>query len=206
LGTGGHACVLSDILLQQDRKIIAIISPVVPTKSRVFEGIPHLLNDEDIHQFDKKNVKLVNGIGSIPGKNQRFSVYHYFKRLGYEFETIIANQAFVSNYATLGEGVQVMAGAIVQTGAIIGANSLVNTGAIIDHDCHIGANNHIAPGVTLSGHVDSEEFVHFGTGVSVTQGVRLGENAVIAAGAIITQDVEKNTICFPARITKKVLD
>ena len=206
LGAGGHAAVLADLLFQQNRKILAIISPDSPGQHKVFDGIPHLFNDDDVLQFDKNEIKIVNGIGSIPGSNLRFSLYDYFKELGYKFETVIANQAIVSTYASLGEGVQVMAGAIIQTGTVIGDNTIVNTGAIIDHDCDIGAHNHIAPGVTLSGLVHSQKRVHFGTGASVIQTVKLGENVVIAAGATITKNVANNIVCFPARITQKVID
>lgn len=206
LGAGGHASVLLEILIEQKINIIGYVSPIAAANQKLFLNLHWFKNDEDILQFDNSMIKLVNGIGSLPGNTIRADLYRKYKNLGYSFETLISKKADVSKYACLEEGVQVMRGAIVQTGASIGYNSIVNTGAIIDHDCSIGSNNHIAPGATISGQVTSSSNVHFGTGSSVIQSIDINENAVIGAGAIITKNVDKNTICFPARIFKKVIN
>ena len=205
LGSGGHAAVLVDILRQQNREIIGLVSPEEPINRKVFANIPYFSCDDDVLQFDKSEIKLVNGIGSLPKQNLRANIYEHFSEIGYQFKTVVDCNSIVSAYSELGEGVQVMAGAIIQTGTIIGYNSIVNTGSIVDHDCSIGSNNHIAPGVTISGIVRSGENVHFGTGASVIQSIRIGSNSIIGAGATITKNIEENVICFPARIIKKVM-
>ena len=205
LGAGGHASVLVDILLQQNRDILGVVSPQVVSESKVFDRIEIFHNDDDVLQFDKSLIKLVNGIGSMPNTQLRSIIYNKFKVLGYEFETVIADNSIISKYANLDEGVQVFSGAIIQTDATIGANSIINSGAIIEHGCIIGSNNHIAPGATLSGHVHTKEFVHVGTGASVIQEINVAKNVVIGAGAIITSDIEQNTICYPAKVVKKVI-
>jgi sugar O-acyltransferase (sialic acid O-acetyltransferase NeuD family) len=204
IGGGGHASVLLEILIEQKINIIGYVSPTPAANKKLFSNLHWFKYDEDILQFDNSMIKLVNGIGSLPGNTVRADLYHQYKKLGYSFATVISRKADVSNYACLEEGVQVIRGAIIQTGASIGYNSIVNTGSIVDHDCSIGINNHIAPGATISGNVVSESNVHIGTGSSVIQSIFLGENVVIGAGASINQNVEANTICFPARITKKV--
>lgn len=206
LGSGGHAAVLIDILIQQQREVLAIVSPEFP-HSKVFNGISHFSSDDDVLNFDKDSIKLINGIGSLPGSKLRKDIYERFTRLGYKFEAVLSPGARVSSYAEIGAGVQVMAGAIVQTGATVGDNSIINTGATVDHDCKIGMNNHIAPGVTLSGQVHTKEFVHIGTGASIIQGINIARNVVVGAGAIITKNVEvEGTICFPARSINKVIE
>lgn len=205
IGAGGHASVLVDILRQQKREIVGIVSPEIELKSKVFDGIEHFKNDDDVLKFDNKSIELVNGIGSLPGSQIRALIYLKFLALGYKFASVIATSATISDFAEIQSGVQVFAGAIIQTGATIGANTIINTGVIIEHGCFIGQNNHIAPGATLSGQVHTNEFIHIGTGATVIQGVNIGNKVVIGAGATITKDVEENTICFPARITKKVV-
>lgn len=204
IGAGGHASVLVDILRQQKREISGIVSPMLESQSKVFDGIEHFKNDDDILKFGKHTVKLVNGIGSLPGNNLRAFIYEKFKALGYEFEMVISNHSIISEFAKLEEGVQILTGAIVQTNACIGANSIINTGSIIEHDCIIGKNNHIAPGVTLSGQVTTSEYVHIGTGASVIHSVSIGNNVVIGSGTTITKNIAQKTVCLPARITQKV--
>jgi sugar O-acyltransferase (sialic acid O-acetyltransferase NeuD family) len=203
LGAGGHAAVLIDILKQQKREVIAIVSPGLMQKSSIFDGIKVLLQDEDVLKFEPETISLVNGIGSIPGSMIRENIYKGFIDKGYHFETVVSDNAIVSPYSILADGVQVMAGAVIQVGTMISENCIVNTSAVIDHDCEIGCHNHIAPGATLSGGVMTGPGVHIGTGANIIQLVTIGAGVVVGAGATITKNVEKNTICYPARIFKK---
>jgi sugar O-acyltransferase (sialic acid O-acetyltransferase NeuD family) len=205
IGAGGHASVLLEILIEQKINILGYVSPTPSSNKELFSNYHCFKRDVDIFQFDKSIIKLVNGIGSLPGNRVRADFYRKYKELGYSFETIISQKADVSKYAYLEEGVQVMRGATIQTGVSIGYNSIVNTGAIVDHDCSIGSNNHIAPGATISGQVTSKANVHFGTGSSVIQSINVNENVVVGAGVTISKDVGENTICYPARIFKKVI-
>jgi sugar O-acyltransferase (sialic acid O-acetyltransferase NeuD family) len=205
LGAGGHAAVLIDILKQQKRKIVAIVSPHLTQKGPVFDGIEVLLQDKDVLKFESETITLVNGIGSIPGNKLRENVYKDFIDKGYHFETVVSNNAIVSPYAILADGVQVMAGAVIQVGTRVGANSIINTSAIIDHDCEIGRHNHIAPGATLSGGVITGDGVHIGTGANIIQLITIGADVVVGAGTAITKNVDKNTVCYPAHIFKKVI-
>ncbi|GAC33440.1 acetyltransferase [Paraglaciecola polaris] len=205
IGGGGHASVLLEILIEQRINIVGYVSPYAATNQKLFSDVNWFKCDEDVLQFDKSTIELVNGIGSLPGCTLRADFYYKYKELGYSFATLVSKKADVSAYAYLGEGTQVMRGAIIQTGASVGYNSIVNSGSIVDHDCSIGSNNHVAPGATISGQVTSKANVHFGTGSSVIQSINVNENVVIGAGTIITKDVDKNTICYPARIFKKVI-
>ncbi|MBA6353602.1 acetyltransferase [Colwellia sp. BRX9-1] len=205
IGSGGHASVLLDMLIEQKINVLGYVSPLLAMNQKLFSDLHWFKSDEDIFQFDKTTIQLVNGIGSLPGNTLRADFYMKYKKLGYSFATLVSKDAGVSGYATLEQGVQVMRGAIIQTGTTVGYNSIVNTGSIVDHDCTIGSNNHIAPGVTISGHVTSQKNVHFGTGSSIIQSININENVIVGSGTTITKDIEKNTICYPARIFKKVI-
>jgi sugar O-acyltransferase (sialic acid O-acetyltransferase NeuD family) len=206
IGSGGHASVLLDMLIEQKINVLGYVSPLPAANQKLFSDLYWFKSDEDILQFDKLTIKLINGIGSLPGNTLRADFYRNYKKLGYNFATVVSTDASVSRYAFLEEGVQVMRGAMIQTGTCIGYNSIVNTGSIVDHDCSIGNNNHIAPGVSISGQVASQSVVHFGTGSTVIQSININGNVIIGAGTTITKDINKNTICYPARIFTKVID
>lgn len=206
IGAGGHASVLVDILRQQKRNIVAIVSPDIDYHYEVFSGIERFVDDNDVLKFKKESVKLVNGIGVLPNNNLRSLIYDKFVGLGYEFETVIAGNSIVSRYAKLQKGVQIMSGVVIQTGTVIGENTIVNTGVIVDHDCKIGRDNHLAPGAVLCGAVSSKERVHFGTGCNVIQCVTIGNDAVIGAGVAVTKNIAAFTTCYPARGEEKVIN
>ncbi|WP_202906393.1 hypothetical protein [Morganella psychrotolerans] len=112
----------------------------------------------------------------------------------YQFETIISNNAIVSDYAEIQQGVQIFSGAIIQPGTVIGEHSIINTGAIIDHDCHIGRYNHIAPHATLCGNVNSEDDVYIGASSCILQNIILSYGSIISAGATIIKDTQALTV------------
>jgi acetyltransferase-like isoleucine patch superfamily enzyme len=52
---------------------------------------------------------------------------------------------------------------------------------------------HIAPGVTLSGNVGIGDRTHVGTAAIIIQSVRVGEDCLVPAGALVTRDVPDGT-------------
>ncbi|QFI55003.1 acetyltransferase [Aeromonas simiae] len=199
LGAGGHASVLVDILRSQGRSPIALVAPASGVVRAALADIPFWHDEESILTYSPDEVVLVNGIGSLPGNLLRAELFARYQALGYRFARVISPCAMVSDYAELAEGVQVMAGAIIQAGTRIGLNTIVNTGAIVDHDCQIGVDNHIAPGSVLSGGVLTGARVHVGTGAAIIQGIVIGDDAVVGAGATVTRSLEAAQIAYVAR-------
>lgn len=189
LGAGGHATVVIDVLRQLNYDVIGLVSPKKCASNPAFKTLKVFTDDDDVLAFAKQEVVLANGIGSLPGDITRVNVHEKFKVLGYKFLTFVAPGAYVSPFAKLSEGVQVMPGSIVNTNAVVGFGTIINCGAIIEHDCLIGAHNHVAPGSTLSGDVCTGNFVHIGTGASVIQGIRIDDHAVVGAGATVNRNL-----------------
>lgn len=199
LGAGGHAGVLADVLRNQGRTLKALVAPARDTKRTVLVDIPYWSDEEQILTLSPDDIELVNGVGSLPGHPLRAELFARYHALGYRFAQVISPRAIISDYAVIEEGVQVMAGAIIQAGVRIGKNTIINTGATVDHDCVIGENNHIAPGAVLSGGVLTGVGVHISTGAAVIQGISIGDRGVVAAGATLTCSIEAEHIAYVAR-------
>ncbi|MGY3685379.1 acetyltransferase [Vibrio coralliilyticus] len=199
IGGGGHAGVLVDILLRQDRDIVAVISPNELGSRRVFDGITQLTRDDEVTQFPPAKVRLVLGVGSLPKSNLRECIANYFLELGYRFESVIADSVRLSSFTELGEGVQILENAVVQPGCKIGAFSIINSGALVEHDCQVGTHNHIAPMATLCGQVTTGNGTYIGANTTVIQSLDLGDEVIVGAGAIVTQSLDSRSICYPAR-------
>ena len=74
-------------------------------------------------------------------------------------EEVLNSKRFISTFSPnsichsssiIGEGTQVMAGAVIQMGTNVGSHSVINTSASIDHDCKIGKNCMIGAGSVVT--------------------------------------------------------
>ena len=89
-------------------------------------------------------------------------------------------------------------------------------GVTLGDGCQIGHNvvfatlNHELPaerrGVTRPAPIVLGKKVWVGSNATILQGVTIGDNAVVAAGAVVTKDVPANTIVggVPARVIKRI--
>ncbi len=199
IGGGGHASVLTDIILSQGQNILAVISPCEIESRSVFAGIRHIKEEREISEFSPEEVLCVNAIGMLPNSEQRKTIANRYRSLGYRFASVIAKSAQISQFSFLDDGVQVLQGAVIQAGAVIGAGSIVNTGAVIDHDSVLGALNHIASGARICGGVTLEDEVFVGAGATITQSVNIGRGAVVGAGAIVNKNIVSYGTIYPPK-------
>lgn len=189
IGAGGHARVLLDALALCGVAVAGLTDADPAKHGKIIAGARVLGDDRALEGHPPASTMLVNAMGSTETMAQRQAVFERLKARGYRFLTVAHPAAVIARDAVLGEGAQLMAGAIVQSGARIGANSILNTGAQVDHDCDIGAHVHLAPGATLSGAVAVGEGTHVGTAAALVQGVRVGRGCLVAAGAVVVEDV-----------------
>jgi sugar O-acyltransferase (sialic acid O-acetyltransferase NeuD family) len=200
VGAGGHGRVLMAAIELLDGWIIGVSDFKLQAGSATPAGHPVLQDAEIVQRCPPDQVLLVNGVGSVGVPEARNDVFVRWRARGYRFATIVHPAAVVAPSADLGEGAQVMAGAVIQNDVHIGDNSLVNTRASVDHDCNIGDSVHLAPGVTLSGGVGIGDLSHVGTGASIIQGVRIGRRSMIGAGAVIVGDVPEGGRIAPGAV------
>ena len=200
IGAGGHARVLFDCLRLQGVNVLGMLDKAGAENGNF--ALPIIGDDNAISEYPSDTVELVNGLGSVGNMNLRTSIFLRFKKLGYRFRSVIHPSAIIAHDCELGEGVQVFAGAVINTGTKIAADTIVNTGAIVDHECIVGSHVHIAPGCTLSGGIHIGDGTHIGTGTKIIQGISIGNRALVAAGSVVVKNVPdgKKVMGVPARI------
>jgi sugar O-acyltransferase (sialic acid O-acetyltransferase NeuD family) len=201
LGAGGHSRVLIEMLIEKDFHIIGATTQDKSHRGTI-NGVPIVGDDSTVLNYSISEIRLVNAVGSVKAPIARAKLYHFYKELGFQFQQVIHPSSIIAPTALLAEGVQVMAGAIIQSGSKIGVNSIINTKASIDHDCVIGENVHVAPGVTISGGVEIGDNVHIGTGAVIIQGIKIGDNCVIGAGAVVINHISQGStvVGVPAKV------
>lgn len=191
LGSGGHAKVIMDALSLHSISVLGMTDSNPGRWDMTVMGVTVLGDDDVVLRYSPQSIRLIIGIGSVnkSGILGRKALYERFKGKGYSFATVAHPSAVIARDASLEEGAQLMAGAVVQTGARIKANSIINTRVSVDHDCVVGIHCHLAPGVILSGGVQVGDEVHIGTGAVVIHNIKIGRGSVVGAGAAVLTDV-----------------
>jgi sugar O-acyltransferase (sialic acid O-acetyltransferase NeuD family) len=190
LGAGGHAKVVLALARAAGRAVDGVCDPALARAGTLrWREVPVLGDDDALETLDPTAVELVNGIGQIVGSDARRRVFERCKHLRFRFASLVHPSAIVDASSILDEGVQVMAGAVIQPDCRIGANTIVNTRAGVDHDCKVGAHVHVAPAATLCGGVCIEEGAFIGSGATVIPGLTVGAGAIVGAGTVLVRDL-----------------
>ena len=120
--------------------------------------------------------------------------------------------AIIREKVEIGDNAVIMMGAIINIGAIIGEGTMIDMGAVLGGRAIVGAHCHVGAGTVLAGVVEPasatpvviEDNVMLGANAVVIEGVRVGEGAVVAAGAVVIEDVPSGAVVAgcPAKIIK----
>ncbi|MEJ8803922.1 NeuD/PglB/VioB family sugar acetyltransferase [Pontibacter sp. H249] len=102
----------------------------------------------------------------------------------------------VSEFAWLGHGNMVAAGAVVNNNARIGNYTLIHSNAIVDAYAELADFVQIGAGAVVNSEVKIEEGAFIGSGAVIVSGVKIGKNARVGAGAVVIADVPAKATVF----------
>lgn len=114
----------------------------------------------------------------------------------------------------IGERVIIMMGAVVNIGAVVGPGTMVDMNAVVGARALVGRDCHIGAGAVLAGVLEPpsaepvviEDEVLVGANAVVLEGTRVGKGSVVAAGAVVTEDIPPGVVAAgqPARVLKEI--
>ena len=206
IGAGGHARVCVDALL--DMGDVVIVGAVSRDGSTIAGlGVAPCWPEADLAEALDRTGASACCVAIGDNATRRRFIDELVER-GSPLASAISASAIVSRTATLGAGVQLIAGSVVNAATTVGDGAIINTNATVDHDCVIGRYAHIAPGAVLGGAVTVGDEAMIGLGARVLPGVTVGDRAIVGAGAVVTRDVEADTVVVgvPARSRDRARD
>jgi acetyltransferase-like isoleucine patch superfamily enzyme len=135
---------------------------------------------------------------------------------------IIGDQAHVRERAAIGQDIVVGRGSAIEYGAEIGARVLIQSGVYVTAESVVEDDVFLGPGVvtsnddTMGRHPRGEGLrgpvfrraCRVGAGAVLVPGVVIGDEAYVAAGAVVTADVPPRAVVMgvPARVVRQVAD
>jgi UDP-perosamine 4-acetyltransferase len=200
VGAGGHAKVCIESLRAMGEQVDFCVGDENSPDSCV--GVPVLIGDGNLARLRSEGYeKAFIAIGS---NRLRERLAKLATDQGYRLVNAINPHAIISPSVTFGNGVAVMAGAVINAEAAIESLAIINTGATIDHDCRIGRAVHIAPQCGLAGNVVVGDQSFLGIGARVIPEIKIGANVTVGAGGVVIQDIDsgKTVVGIPVRPIK----
>lgn len=182
IGAGGHAHACIDVIEQHGGyKIAGLVGSPEELHSQHL-GYHVIGTDGDLAQLAQQYQYALVTVGQIQSPAIRMRLHQKATELCFQFPTIIAPSAHVSNHATVGAGSIVMHAVIVNAGAKIGENCIINTRALIEHDVSVADHCHISTGAIVNGNASIGPGSFVGSGSVLKQGITLGSACVVGMG------------------------
>jgi len=202
VGAGGHAREVLEILWAR-RAAGDALEPIgflddARAASGPLNGLPVLGGLEWLEGANAEGVRAVCAVGT-PAVCERLA--GRVRALGVRVASAVSPDSWIASTASLGEGVLVFPGVVVNANADVGDHVTLNVASSVSHDARVGRFTILGPGARIAGNAELGDRCFVGMGASVIHGVRVGEGSVIGAGAAVIDDVPAGmtAVGVPAR-------
>ena len=126
-----------------------------------------------------------NLVVSIGNNDVRGRIYAEAKNLGYKFPNIVCGSAYISPFATVGEGCVILNNVVIQNGAKVGNGVILNPGVEIHHDSVVGNNVCIYTNSVVRTYARVADFVKIGSNVSISNKAVVEEHGIVDDGMVV---------------------
>lgn len=189
IGAGGHAKEVLGILAEcgQEKDVCFFDNVSVSSPDMLFTLFPIIKSEPEIKAILRKAPEFILGIGK-PAMRKKLA--EEFRMWGGRLVSAVSPFARIGKYnVSLGDGLNIMTGAIITQDVVIGEGTLVHMNATIHHDCRVGSFCELSPGCHILGKAQIGDLSSIGSGAVVLPGVTIGAGVVVGAGAVVTKNV-----------------
>lgn len=149
------------------------------TAGEEINGVQVVGNVKDLAKLFAVYKKIVLAIGN---NSVRERIYKQAKDIGYIFPRIICDSAYISPFASVGEGCVILNNVVVQNGSKVGNATILNPGVEVHHDSSVGSFCCIYTNSVVR------------TYAKVLDLVKIGSNVTIKNESIVEKDIDDGEI------------
>lgn len=174
--------------IENEWNLLGFIDDNADLQGKMIDGYK-VIGDSDWLNTRQNEIYAICSLG-VAGIRKK--VISKFTNSNLKWATLIDTDARLYKDSEVGEG------SIICGGSILAINTKVQNHVIVNLNCTLGHDDIISdfcvvnPGVNVSGKVLVNECVDLGTGVKVIQGLTVGKNTTIGAGAVVIKDIPEN--------------
>jgi len=154
--------------------------------------------------FDKTDKKFTIGIGD-PALRKKLA--DTFTDMGGVLISTISVSANIGSYGVeIGDGSNVLSQVIISNDVSVGKGTILYFNVILTHDVKVGNFVEISPGAILLGRCVVGNYSQIGSHATILPDIKIGANVIVAAGAVVTENVPDNCMVagVPAVIKKQL--
>ena len=169
---------------------------------QVLGGVNKIL-DGSLVEIDEQDSSFVVAFGTTYMQQRKEIFLKLQARRNKLFNAIHPNVS-IDKTVKIGSGLIVAGNCLINPNAVIGDNCVLCAGTIVEHDCLVADHVYLSPGVCLAGACLIEEGAFIGTNASILPEIKIGAEAVVGAGAVVTKNVFACTVMtgVPAKVLK----
>jgi sugar O-acyltransferase (sialic acid O-acetyltransferase NeuD family) len=203
IGSGGHARTIIDTAkLNSLLNITGVLD--IHFKENIKEkilGVPILGGMQYLEKISPDHTVVFLAVGDNKIRKTLSTVIdeHGFKSIN-----IAHPKAYISEYATLGNGNFVGAFANIGPNSRIANYCIVNTLATIEHEVRISDFCQFGPGSIVCGRSSIDENVFIGAGSKVIDNISISTGVTIGAGAVVIKNITEHNTKYAGVPARKI--
>ena len=182
-----------------EHEVVAFTVDAAYRQADTFLDLPLVAFDDVLRLFPPSEHHMFVALSYTKMNHSRAEKYAEAKRLGYPLTSYISSRcSFLTQYPA-GDNCFILEDNTIQPFVRIGNNVTLWSGNHIGHDSVVGDHCFISSHVVVSGHVQIDEACFIGVNATLRNGIRIGAQTLIGAGAVIMKNTTPRSVHLPAR-------
>jgi sugar O-acyltransferase (sialic acid O-acetyltransferase NeuD family) len=195
IGAGRGAVQILDVLTRDPRqRAVGLLDENPAMTGKTVMGCPVLGSTSDAHRLWEEELFDAAVISISTSIEARVRIFDACTAAGIRFANVVDPSALVLSNATLGAGNVILELCHIGAATTIGDNNFMSARTHLEHHNTVASHNTFGPCVVTSSRVEIGSRSRLGTGIFVEPGILIGDDSVVASGAVLTRNVPPATV------------